>query len=185
MLTSILIALSLNFDTFSVAVIEGAQTNNPTSRQSLRVGLFFGIGQALMALMGTLLGLGFKTIIINIDHWIAFLLLCFVGGKMIYDSKNKKGDNKRTDLLDNKSLLLLAIATSIDALIIGITFAFLNQSILFDIFIIGVISFVASFTGFHSGEKLRLIFRNKIKIIGGIMLILIGIKILIEHILIK
>lgn len=185
MLTSILIALSLNFDTLSVAIIEGAQTNNPTFRQSLRIGLFFGIGQALMALLGALLGIGFKTVIANIDHWVAFFLLSFVGGKMIYDLKNKKGNKKMTNLLDNKSLIILVIATSIDALIIGITFAFLKQSILYDIFIIGMISFIASFTGFHTGEKLRLIFRNKIKIIGGIMLILIGIKILIEHILIK
>lgn len=138
-----------------------------------------------MALMGMLLGLGFKTIIADIDHWVAFFLLSFVGGRMVYEIKNKEEKNRSTNLLDNKSLILLVIATSVDALIIGITFAFLKQSIFFDISIIGLISFVVSFIGFYIGEELRLIFKNKIKIIGGLILIAIGIKILMEHMLIK
>lgn len=185
MLTSILIALSLNLDTFSVAIIEGAQVNNPTLKQSLKVGLFFGTGQALMTLLGALLGIGFKTVIANIDHWVAFFLLSLVGGKMIYDIKVKKEKTKRTNNLDVKSLILPAIATSIDALVIGITFAFLKQSILLNVFIIGVISFVAAFIGFYIGEELRMIFKNKIKIIGGLILIIIGVKILIEHMINK
>lgn len=178
MLTSFLIALSLNFDTFSVAIVEGAEANKPSLKQSLRIGLFFGFGQALMALFGAIFGLGFKTIISIIDHWIAFFLLSIVGGKMIYEIE-KKG--KTSDLLCTQTLIGLVIATSIDALIIGITFAFLKQSILFSVIMIGFVSFIVSFIGYYLGEELRLIFRNKIKIIGGLILIAIGIKILIQH----
>ncbi|MBM3284032.1 hypothetical protein FJY90_07385 [Candidatus Gottesmanbacteria bacterium] len=178
MLSSLLIALSLNFDTFSVAVVEGAQANNPTLRLSIKIGLFFGLGQALMAIFGAIFGLGFKTIISNIDHWIAFILLSMVGGKMIYEIE-KTG--KTTNILCTQALIGLVIATSIDALIVGITFTFIKQPIILSVCIIGLVSFLTAFLGFYFGEKLRLIFKNKIKIIGGIILITLGIKILIQH----
>lgn len=182
MLSLFLIALSLNFDTFSVAIVEGAEAKRRSFKQSLRIGLYFGIGQAMMALLGAIFGLGFQTIISDIDHWIAFFLLSAVGGKMIYEFDKK---DKSSDSLCAKTLICLVVATSIDALIIGITFAFLKQSIVTSVIIIGLISFIASFTGYFLGDKLKLVFRNKIKIIGGIILILLGIKILIEHLIIR
>ncbi len=181
MLTSILIALSLNIDTFSASIIEGAETNKPKLANLLKVGLFFGIGQAFMAFVGSVLGIGFKHIIANIDHWIAFILLSFVGGKMIYDLSIERSDHKKTGILDTKSLILIVIATSIDSLVVGISFAFLRESIITNLLIIGLVSFITSFIGFYFGEKLQSIFKSKIKILGGLALILIGLKILIDH----
>lgn len=181
MFTTFLIALSLNFDTFSVSVVEGAQATKPSIKDSLKVGLFFGIGQALMALFGLFVGVGFRSIIINIDHWIAFVLLSSIGGKMIYDLRTKQGQQKVVNLLNPRSLILLVIATSIDSLIVGITFAFIKGSIVAEIITIGLVTFIVSFVGFYAGKELRIIFKSKIKIIGGLILIAIGIKILIEH----
>jgi manganese efflux pump family protein len=174
MFTSILLAIGLNFDTFSVAVVEGAEDCKPSLKDSLRVGLFFGFGQAFMALLGSYLGLGFKFIITNIDHWFAFVLLGYIGGKMIYES-SKAGDCAK------QSLPLLVIATSIDALVVGITLAFIDTSILTTIIVIGVITFLVAFIGYYAGEELRKYCKSHIKIIGGVILILIGVKILIQH----
>ncbi len=183
MLTSILIALSLNFDTFSASIIEGSQMNKPKLANLLKVGLFFGIGQALMAFIGSILGISFKLITSNIDHWIAFILLSFVGGKMIYDIGIERSDHKKTSIIDTKSLILIVIATSIDSLVVGISFAFIRESIIANLLIIGLVSFITSSIGFYFGNELQSIFRSKIKILGGLVLILIGLKILIEHLL--
>ena len=177
MLTSLLLAISLNFDTFSVAIVEGSQALKLSIKDSLRVGLFFGIGQALMALIGVFLGIGFKLIIINIDHWIAFVLLSMIGGKLINESNHKEEQGK----LKKLSLVLLIIATSIDAVAIGITLAFINESVLITIISIGVITFLVSFFGYYFGKKLGKFCKNRVKLIGGIVLIGIGIRILIQH----
>jgi manganese efflux pump family protein len=181
MFISFLIAIGLNFDTFSVAVVEGAEDSKPSIRDSLKVGIFFGAGQALMALLGNYLGLSFKLVITNIDHWIAFILLSVIGGKMIYESM--KGDHcqKRNNILEIRSLLLLVVATSIDALVVGITLAFINSTIFTNIIMIGIVTFFVSFVGYYAGEVLRKYCKSKIKVIGGLILIIIGIKILIQH----
>lgn len=181
MFTSVLLALSLNFDTFSVAIVEGAESEKPNARDLIRVGLYFGLGQAMMAMTGSVLGTGFKFVITNIDHWIAFILLSGIGIKMIHDIISNKNGHKKIGILRAKTLVPLVIATSIDALVVGITFAFLKEPVIFYITLIGIISFVISIIGFYYGKELRLVFRNKIKIAGGVTLILIGVKILFEH----
>lgn len=182
MVTSILIAISLNFDTFSVAIVEGSQVIKTSIKNSLKVGLFFGIGQAFMTLLGAFLGLGFKLFIVNIDHWIAFTLLSFVGGKLINESKQKISNKKLKNTLNINLLLPLVVATSIDAVAVGITLAFINDSIITTIVLIGVITFFASFIGYHYGKEFGKFCKSKVKIVGGLILIVIGIKILVQHV---
>ncbi|MFH0864473.1 MAG: manganese efflux pump [Candidatus Gottesmanbacteria bacterium] len=181
MITSILIALGLNFDTFSVSIVEGANSKKITIKDALIVGLLFGFSQAFMALIGSFFGLGFKSLIINIDHWIAFLLLILVGVKLIFESKTKEDKRKKSGVLDFQLLLLLAVATSIDSLIIGITLAFIKNTIVTTVLLIGIITFIVSFIGYYCGKQLKKICKNNTKIIGGLILIFIGLKILIEH----
>ncbi|MCX6732722.1 MAG: manganese efflux pump MntP family protein [Candidatus Roizmanbacteria bacterium] len=181
MITSFLIAIGLNFDTFSVSVVEGSQFIKPSIKDSLKVGVYFGIGQAGMALLGVILGLGFKLIITNIDHWIAFLLLSLIGGKLIHESLSGDVCDKKKIAINFHSLAPLVIATSIDAAAVGITLAFINASILSTIAMIGIITFCVAFLGFYEGYVLRKFCKNNVKIIGGAILISIGIKILIEH----
>jgi manganese efflux pump family protein len=181
MFTSFLIAISLNFDTFSVAIIQGAQNRSSKLGKSIIVALFFGIGQGLMAQVGALFGFGFKLIITDIDHWIAFLLLTVIGMKMIGEKETKIVQKEKGKKLNYATLICLVVATSIDSLIVGISLAFIKESIIIEVITIAVVSFFASFIGYHLGEKLRTQFKNKIKVFGGFILILIGIKILIEH----
>ena len=182
MLTAILIALGLNFDTFSVSVIQGTQQDSRSRlKESLKAGVIFGATQALFALMGSMLGIGFKAFIVNIDHWIAFVLLSGIGLKMMYEIKQNHTAKSPKYFTDTRSLIGLAIATSIDALIVGITFVFLKVSILTNVCIIGFTTFVVSYAGFYAGKKLTIFGKNKMKLIGGVILILIGIKILIKH----
>lgn len=181
MITSILIALGLNFDTFSVSIVEGANSKKITIKNAFIVGLLFGFGQAFMALLGSFLGLGFKSLIINIDHWIAFILLVIIGIKLIIESKTKEDKGKKSDFLNFQSFLLLAIATSIDSLIIGITLAFIKNTIITTVLLIGIITFFVSFIGYYFGEQLKKVCKNNTKIIGGLILIFLGIKILIQH----
>ena len=181
MVLSILIAIGLNFDTFSVAIVEGSRKIKSSITNSLKVGVFFGIGQGIMALSGSLLGVSFKFIIMNVDHWVAFILLSFIGGKLIIESKEDRTVHIKTHTVDYKSLSLLVVATSIDALVVGITLAFISNSIITDVSIISVITFIISFIGYHSGGKLKKLCKNNTKVIGGLILISIGIKILLQH----
>ncbi|MCX6730928.1 MAG: manganese efflux pump [Candidatus Roizmanbacteria bacterium] len=181
MITSFLIAIGLNFDTFSVSIVEGSQFVKPSLKDACKVGALFGIGQAGMALLGVILGLGFKLIITNIDHWIAFLLLSFIGGKLIHESWNKDECDQRKIAINLRTLTPLVIATSIDAATVGITLAFIDNSIISTIITIGVVTFYVAFIGFYQGNKLRKYCKNNVKIIGGLILICIGIKILIQH----
>ncbi len=181
MIVSILIAIGLNFDTFSVAIVEGSQMARVSIKNSFKVGIFFGIGQALMALLGVLLGLSFNLIISNIDHWVAFLLLSTIGIKLILESRQKENSIKHKNALRLQTLFPLVIATSIDAVAVGITLAFIHSSIIQSIITIGIITFFASFIGYYSGKELRKVFKSRVKIIGGLILISIGIKILVEH----
>ncbi|MDD1771820.1 MAG: manganese efflux pump MntP family protein [Methanomassiliicoccales archaeon] len=135
----------------------------------------------LMPLIGWLAGLGLKDTIMGIDHWIAFGLLGFIGLKMIYDSI--KGEEEKEEDVTIYAALVLAVATSIDALMVGLSFAFLETSIFVPIVIIGIVTFVLSLAGFSFGSKIGTVFGNRIKILGGIILILIGVKILAEHLL--
>ena len=181
-LTIVLIAIGLAMDAFAVSIAKGIAVNSHRRRTALLLGLFFGGFQMLMPAIGWFVGLSFKEIIMGVDHWIAFGLLAFIGSKMIYDSTKKDNENK-DETLSLHSVLILAIATSIDALMVGLSFAFLNNSILEPILAIGLITFLLSVSGFFFGCGLGRVFGNKIKIVGGLIFIAIGLRILLEHLL--
>jgi putative Mn2+ efflux pump MntP len=143
---------------------------------------FFGGFQMLMPTIGWLAGLSFKEIIMEVDHWIAFGLLTFIGLKMIYDSTKKEKIEKEKSLKLH-SLVILAVATSIDALMVGLSFAFLQISVLEPILVIGLVTFLLSAVGFFFGCGLGHVFGTKVKIVGGLILIAIGLRILLEHLL--
>jgi putative Mn2+ efflux pump MntP len=178
----VLIALGLSMDAFAVSLCRGFSMTKLNLRNTAVIALFFGGFQAIMPLMGWLLGRQFEGYITNIDHWIAFVLLSFIGGKMIYEVLKKDAcPDEDGDALKIKQLLLLAIATSIDALAVGITFAFLKVSILPAASLIGVITYVLTFAGVCIGHQFGSRLKSKAELAGGIVLILIGLKILLEH----
>ena len=179
-----LVAIGLSMDAFAVAICKGLAMPQINKKQTLLIGAYFGVFQALMPLIGWALGIRFQSMITNIDHWIAFALLAAVGGKMLWDAFHDDGDGcccEDDDKLDLRELLMLAIATSIDALAVGITFAFLGVNIWVAITIIGVTTFVLSLVGVVVGNQFGSRFEKPATIAGGIVLILIGLKILIEH----
>ena len=180
-----LIAVGLSMDAFAVAVCEGLAMPKCTFKKAAIVGLWFGGFQALMPLLGWALGKQFEHYITSIDHWIAFFLLLFIGGKMIIESfkKDKDTDEKPEyeEKLDLKELTLMAVATSIDALAVGVTFAFLQVNILTSITVIGSVTFILSALDVGVGNKFGAKYKNKAELCGGIILVLIGIKILLEH----
>lgn len=180
----LLIGIGLSMDAFAVAICKGLNMKKVNKIQCLVIALFFGGFQALMPLIGWLLGKQFEVYITSIDHWIAFILLALIGGNMVKESMEKDEGEKEEECpqkLDIKELFLLAIATSIDALAVGITFAFLQVQIVPAIIIIGVTTFVISVIGVFVGNIFGSKYKNKAELAGGIILILIGLKILLEH----
>lgn len=184
-ITLFFIAIGLAMDAFSVAVTDGIvlkKTLKPLN--AMKIALFFGVFQAIMPCIGWALGFNFKSYIENFDHWLALILLGFIGGKMLIEGIKSKDDEEEIEdknPLDNKVLTLLAIATSIDALAVGITLAAVNFPILIAAAVIGIVAFVISFIGVYIGSKFGNLFGNKAEIVGGLVLIGIGVKILIEH----
>lgn len=178
----ILIALGLSMDAFAVSVASGITVRPLRVRDALLIGLFFGGFQALMPTVGWLAGLSLKDEIRAYDHWVAFGLLCFIGGKMIYESFFFDEAEREVCPLNLVVLLGLAIATSIDALAVGVTFAFLNISILAPVVVIGAITLVLSVAGVYIGRRFGSISEKKIEALGGLILIGIGTKILVEHV---
>ena len=180
-----LLGVGLSMDAFAVSVCKGLGMRKLNKKQALIIGLYFGGFQALMPLIGWALGKQFERYITSIDHWIAFFLLLFIGGKMIIESfkKDKDSDEKPEyeEKLDLKELTLMAVATSIDALAVGVTFAFLRVNILTSITVIGSVTFILSALGVGVGHKFGVKYKNKAELCGGIILVLIGIKILLEH----
>lgn len=179
-----LIGVGLSMDAFVVSICKGLGMSRLNMRQAAVISLFFGGFQALMPLIGWALGSQLTDFITPIDHWIAFGLLAFVGGKMLWDAFHEDDEDEgvQTDeKLDLKELLMLAIATSIDALAVGITFAFLQVAIVPSITIIGLTTFVISFAGVAVGRFFGARFEKPATIVGGVVLILIGVKILLEH----
>ncbi|MGN0603639.1 MAG: manganese efflux pump MntP family protein [Oscillospiraceae bacterium] len=179
-----LIGVGLSMDAFAVSVCKGLNMRGKVNfKHAGVIALFFGGFQALMPLIGYFLGIGFEKYITKIDHWIAFLLLGFIGGKMIVEAIKEWNaeDKQEEDKLDIKELFILAVATSIDALAVGITFAFLSVNIWSAISIIGVTTFVLSIIGVVIGNKFGSRYKSKAELVGGIILVLMGIKILLEH----
>jgi putative Mn2+ efflux pump MntP len=177
----ILIAIGLAMDAFAVSITIGISKTESKQKTALLAALFFGGFQALMPLIGWLLGSSFIEYIVEVDHWIAFGLLALIGCRMIYESTKPEISKKIMDFDKLSVLFLLAIATSIDALAVGITFGILEIQILAPIIIIGLITFIISFIGVYIGKRLGKLFQNKIQIIGGLILIAIGLRILVEH----
>lgn len=180
-----LIAVGLSMDAFAVSVCKGLAMKQCTWKKSGIVGLYFGGFQALMPTLGYLLGVRFKDVITSIDHWIAFILLGIIGANMIREAV---GDDEcececrlPDESLDVKTMLGLAVATSIDALAVGVTFAFLNVNIVPAVSFIGVITFTLSVAGVKIGNVFGTRYKTKAEIAGGIILILLGCKILLEH----
>ena len=179
----LLIAAGLSMDAFAVSVCKGLTMKKVDVKHPVIIGLFFGGFQALMPIIGWFLGRSFETAITNFDHWIAFGLLAFIGGKMIVESMKPDDENSDEEYkLNIKELFLLAIATSIDALAVGITFGLLpDVNIIFAVSFIGIVTFIFSAVGVKIGNSFGMKYRSKAEISGGIILILIGTKILIEH----
>lgn len=167
-------------DAFAVSVCKGLAMPKCTFKKAAIVGLWFGGFQALMPAIGYILGAQFQEAIASIDHWIAFVLLALIGGNMIHEALDN--DEEEADAsLDVKAMFLLAVATSIDALAIGITFAFLKVNIIPAVCFIGIVTFIISFAGVKIGNIFGARYKNKAEIVGGVILILLGLKILLEH----
>ncbi len=178
--TLFILAVGLSMDAFAVSICKGLAIKKITLKEVTIVGLWFGGFQALMPAIGYLLGSTFKDKITAIDHWIAFILLGLIGANMIKESLSKEEESSSSSI-KAKEMFVLAIATSIDALAVGITFSFLNVNILFAVLFIGVTTFVLSAIGVKVGNIFGTKYKSKAELAGGIILIALGFKILIEH----
>ena len=181
MLSILLIAVSLSMDAFAVAVTNGIVVSGIRKKTLLLMALFFGGFQALMPVGGYFLGRAVSGYISEFDHWIAFLLLAFIGGRMFVEGLRGDGDEPRARVLTVPVLLLQAVATSIDALAVGVTMAFMDVNIWLSCGIIGGICFAATFAGGLLGKKVGPLLRKRAELAGGLVLIGIGAKILVEH----
>lgn len=176
-----LIAAGLSMDAFAISVCKGLATKEVKAKHFLIVGLWFGGFQALMPALGYLLGSAFQQYITTLDHWIAFVLLALIGGNMIRESFSKEEEHANASFAF-KIMLLMAIATSIDALAVGITFALLpDVNILAAVSFIGIITFILSGIGLKIGNVFGSKYKSKAEFAGGLILVLMGIKILLEH----
>ena len=179
--TILIIALALAMDAFAVSIASGAAYRQLHIKHTLRLAIFFGGFQALMPLVGALAGLSVKNYIAEYSHWIAFIILSAIGCKMIYESFKITQAEKSNNPTNILVLLALSVATSIDALAIGITLSLVAASIVTAVFIIGLVTFALSYAGVMIGKKFGHIFESKIEALGGLVLIILGVKILLEH----
>ena len=178
--------VSLSMDAFAISMVKGLTMKKLSWGWTLVIALFFGGFQFLMPVAGYLLGVQFQSYITAIDHWIAFVLLAFIGGKMIWESLHectceKRQEEQELEHLDIKELFILAIATSIDALAVGITFAFLSVNIIEASLVIGIVTFIICVGGVLIGHLFGTKFEKGAQILGGMVLVLMGLKILLEH----
>lgn len=177
------IAVSLAMDAFAVSVSSGISIKGFSWRQAVKMGCWFGFFQFAMPLIGYFLGASVQSYIEGFDHWIAFVLLAAIGGKMIWEAATHPcgdGDEAPADL-SAKRLAILAIATSIDALAVGISMVAMSVPVLLSAVVIGVVAFALSVVGGLLGKRLGCLFRRRAEIVGGVVLVIIGVKILVEH----
>ena len=177
----IVLSLGLGMDAFAVSICKGLSLKKMSWKKALIIGLYFGGFQAIMPVIGYFLSKGFENFVTSIDHWIAFILLSIIGGKMIKDAISPEDSENCNDNVGFKTMIVLAIATSIDALAVGVTFAFLNVNLILAITLIGTITFVLSVIGTKVGNVFGDRFESKAELFGGAILIFLGIKILLEH----
>ena len=175
-----LIGVGLSMDAFAVSICKGLGMEKINKKQAFTIGLYFGGFQALMPLIGWFLGIRFQQYITSIDHWIAFVLLGLIGINMVKEALSND-EEQADDSIAVKEMFMLAVATSIDALAVGITFAFLNVHIVSAASMIGVCTFLISFAGVKIGNIFGTKYKSKAELAGGIILILLGFKILFEH----
>ena len=183
--TLIGIAIGLSMDALAVSVANGCTIKELKIGHAARIAFFFGLFQSIMPLIGWAAGITISSFIQEYDHWIAFSLLLFIGVKMIWESGSFTTDDDRKNCLHFPTLLLLSIATSIDALAVGISFAMLESRILISVLVIGGVTFVICFIGTQIGDRVGRLWGHRLEIVGGIVLILIGMKILVEHLVLK
>jgi len=179
--TLLLIAIGLSFDTFAASVSTGLAVNHIKFWQGVKVAIILAFFQSLMPLIGWFAGKQIASLISDYDHWIAFGLLGALGLKMIYESFVQEEKQDEADPLRFTILIGIAIATSIDALVVGVSFAFMEMNIYWSVFVIGAVTFLVSMIGMLFGKQAGGWFGKKMEIVGGLILIGIGIKILIEH----
>ena len=178
----LLIAVGLSMDAFAVSVCKGLAMKRCTWSKGVIVGLYFGIFQAGMPAIGYFLGVQFKDVITSVDHWIAFILLGIIGGNMIWEAvKGDEACDSSGESLDVRTMLALAVATSIDALAVGVTLSFMETNIWLDIAIIGVLTFFIAGAGVFVGNIFGSKFKSKAEFAGGLILVILGVKILLEH----
>lgn len=182
---TLLIGIGLSMDAFAVSVCKGLGMSKLNKKQMFVIALYFGGFQALMPFIGWVVGARFSSYVSQYAHWIAFVLLAIIGGKMMHESVTESDDcenvEEKDKKLSHKELLMLAIATSIDALAVGISFAFLNVPIVPSIIIIGLTTFVISLAGVVIGNIFGSKYKNKAEIVGGLILVVIGLKIVLEQ----
>ena len=181
----LVIAIGVSMDAFAVAICKGLSVQKISLRQVFSTALWFGGFQALMPLVGYYLGISFADFVSNIDHWIAFILLGIIGGNMIKESCQKDDDNHFDPDFSVKTMLALAVATSIDALAVGVSFAFLRVQIWKAIMLIGVTTAAFSGAGVFVGKIFGSRFKSKAEFAGGFILIAMGLKILLEHTMVQ
>lgn len=175
------IALGLSADSFAVSITSGLILNKIDFRDASKIAFSLGFFQALMPTLGWLIGVKIQKYIESFDHWIAFGLLTIIGVKMILESLKSDEEDRNFNPLNPKILLMMSLATSIDALVVGISFAFIEYNWFLSAFIIGAVTFIISMLGILFGKKMGSRFGSKMEIVGGIILIFIGIRILFEH----
>jgi putative Mn2+ efflux pump MntP len=181
-LTIFLIALGLAMDAFAVALSGGFSAGKVTKRQTLRLAFHFGLFQFFMPILGWAAGLTVQNLIQAYDHWVAFALLAGIGGKMVYESfRQEKNEGRKPDITRGASLVLLSLATSIDALAVGLSLSLLRVRILYPSTVIGVVCFALTALGFAFGSRLGRLLGRRMELLGGMVLIGIGVRILIEH----
>jgi len=180
-ITILVIAIGLAMDALAVSISSGIAIKDLKIRDALKIAGFFGGFQVLMPVLGWLAGTGLKNLITGFDHWIGFGLLLFVGVRMMFEPE-KRGEQKHSPR-ETHVLLVLAVATSIDALAVGLSISFLHMPIVVSVLIIGVVTFLICLAGVFAGKKLGQVFAKRFEVAGGLILIAIGVKILIEHLL--
>ncbi|MBZ4487872.1 manganese efflux pump MntP family protein [Microbacterium sp. cx-55] len=181
--TLLVVSVGVSADAFAVSLSQGVRVTRHVYRDAFIVALTFGLFQALMPLLGFVLGAQFSTFIAPVDHWIAFGLLALIGGRMLWEAFRAHPDAAPNGRIRPRELVLLGVATSVDALAVGISFAFLDVDIVPAVALIGVITFAVSFLGVAIGHRVGTRFQKAAEIGGGIVLIGIGTKILLEHLL--
>lgn len=176
-----LIGVGLAMDAFAVSICKGLAMRRMNYKKAIIIAAFFGVFQALMPALGYVLGTTFANKIAAIDHWIAFILLALIGANMIKEALSSDDDECQDDSLSLGDLIMLSIATSIDALAVGITFAFFNVSLLLSVSMIGIITFIICVIGVKVGNVFGEKYKSKAELAGGLILIVMGAKILIDH----